>query len=144
MKCFLANPKSGAAGCVNGFVTYFLEVPLACFGSMAAAVQPNCLWNSQKTLSKTFYSTCRPTLYLNSTFHFFLLIVLLYTGLDTAWIFAEVSRAVDRRNWYVYFSTFQKWYYYFSRLLYFSRLFCREDSWVGLTLILAVPLSSCL
>ena len=30
---------------------------------MAAAVQPSCLWNSQKTCYKTFSSTCRPRLY---------------------------------------------------------------------------------
>ena len=38
--------QSGAAGWVKGFVTCFLEVPLACLGSMAAAVQPNGLGNS--------------------------------------------------------------------------------------------------
>ena len=32
--------QSGAAGWGKGFVTCFLEVPLACLGSMAAAVQP--------------------------------------------------------------------------------------------------------
>ena len=47
--------QSGAAGWEKGLVTCFLEVPLACLGSMAAAVQPNCLWNSQKI--------CRPRLY---------------------------------------------------------------------------------
>ena len=39
--------QSGSAGCVKGFVTSFLEVPLACLGSMATAVQHSCLWNSQ-------------------------------------------------------------------------------------------------
>ena len=37
--------QSGAAGWVKGFVACFLEVPLACFGSMATAVQPNMLQN---------------------------------------------------------------------------------------------------
>ena len=50
--------QSGAAGCEKGFVTCFLTVPLACLGCMAAAVQPNCLWTSQKT----FYTTCCPRL----------------------------------------------------------------------------------
>ena len=56
---------SGAAGCVKGFSTCFLKVPLAGLGSMVAAVQPNCLWwNSQKSCYKTFSSTCRPRLYV--------------------------------------------------------------------------------
>ena len=54
--------QSGAAGCVKGFVTCFLKVPLPCSGCMAAAVQPNCLWNSQKIFYKTFYSTSCPSL----------------------------------------------------------------------------------
>ena len=29
---------------------------------MAAAVQPNCLWNPHKTFYKTFFQTCRPRL----------------------------------------------------------------------------------
>ena len=33
----LLTKQSGATGCVKGFVTCFLEVPLACLGSMAAA-----------------------------------------------------------------------------------------------------------
>ena len=40
---------AAAAGCIKGFVIFFLEVPLACLDSLAAAVQPNGLWNSQKT-----------------------------------------------------------------------------------------------
>ena len=56
--------QPGAATCSEGFVFCFLKGPFACLVSMAAAVQPNCLWNSQKTLNKTFYSTCRPTLYV--------------------------------------------------------------------------------
>ena len=43
---------------------FFPEIPLSCLGSMAAAVQPNCLWNSLKTFHKTFYTTCRPRLHL--------------------------------------------------------------------------------
>ena len=54
--------QSGAAGCVKGFETCFLEVPLACLGSMAAAVQPSCPWNPQKTCYITFSMTCCPTL----------------------------------------------------------------------------------
>ena len=41
----------------------FLKVPLACLGSMAAAVQPNGLGNSQKTFYKTFGTSCRPRLF---------------------------------------------------------------------------------
>ena len=51
--------QSGAAGCVKGFATCFLDVPPACLGSMAAAVQPSCLWNSPKTCYKTFYTVSR-------------------------------------------------------------------------------------
>ena len=43
---------TAAAGCVIGFVTCFLEVPLACLGIMAAAVQPNCL--SENMLQNLF------------------------------------------------------------------------------------------
>ena len=55
--------QSGAAGCEKGFVKCFLKVLLACRGSMAAAVQPNVLWNSYKTFYKTFFTICRPRLY---------------------------------------------------------------------------------
>ena len=54
--------RTGAAGCQKGSVTCFLKVPLASLGRMASAAQPNCLWNSQKTFNKTFYTTCRPRL----------------------------------------------------------------------------------
>ena len=37
--------QSEAPGCEKGFARCFLEVPLAYLGSMAAAVQPSCLWN---------------------------------------------------------------------------------------------------
>ena len=37
----------GAATCSEGFVVNFLKVPLACWGSSVAAVQPNSLGNSQ-------------------------------------------------------------------------------------------------
>ena len=53
--------QSGASGCEKGFVKRFLKVPLACLGSMAAAVQPNGLGNSQKTVYKTFWTSGRPT-----------------------------------------------------------------------------------
>ena len=58
----VSSVQSGAAGCVKGFLTCFLEVPLAGLGCMAAAVQPSCLWNSQKACYKTFSATCRPRL----------------------------------------------------------------------------------
>ena len=60
-----AQVLGGAATCSEGFAIFFLKVPLACMGSMAAAVQPNCLWKSQKTCYKTFTSTCCPRLYLS-------------------------------------------------------------------------------
>ena len=41
----------------KGFVKSFLKVPLACLGSVAAAVQPNGLGNSLKTFYKTFPMT---------------------------------------------------------------------------------------
>ena len=60
-----SNIHSGAATCSGGFVKCFLSVPLACSGSMAAAVQaaqrPG---NSQKTCFKTFGTSCRPRLYI--------------------------------------------------------------------------------
>ena len=62
--------QSGAAGWGKGFVTCLLEVPLACLGSMAAAVQPSCQWNSQKTCYRTFSSTCRPRQVTLLTHHF--------------------------------------------------------------------------
>ena len=52
----------GAATGSEGFVTYFLKVPLACLGSMAAAVQPSGMGNSQKTFYKTFLTSYRPRL----------------------------------------------------------------------------------
>ena len=55
--------QSWAETCSKGFVICFLKVPLACLGSMAAAVQPNSLGNSQKTFHKTFGTSCRPILY---------------------------------------------------------------------------------
>ena len=55
--------ESGAAGCKRGFVTFLLKVPLPCLSCMAVAIQPNCLWNSQKTFYKAFYSTCCSRLY---------------------------------------------------------------------------------
>ena len=41
-----------AASCSEGFVTCFLKVPLACLGSMAAAVQPNSLGTLRKHFTK--------------------------------------------------------------------------------------------
>ena len=51
--------RSGAATRKKGFVICFLKVPLACLGSMAAAVQPDSL---RKTFYKTFFMSCRPRL----------------------------------------------------------------------------------
>ena len=51
--------QSMAAGCEKGFVKCFLKVPLASLGSMAVVVQPNGLWNSQKTFYKTCFTSCR-------------------------------------------------------------------------------------
>ena len=65
----------GAATCSEGFVVCFLKVPLACLGSMAAAVQPNSPGNSQKTVNKTFGTSGRPTQYtkrdMNLSYKFF-------------------------------------------------------------------------
>ena len=61
--------QSGAATCSEGFVICFLEAPLACLSSITAAVQPNSLWNSQKTFYKTFRTSCCPRLYLTSYQH---------------------------------------------------------------------------
>ena len=60
--------QSGATGFVKGLVTCFWKFPIACLGSMAAAVQPNSLWNSQKTFYKTAFTTCRPRLYNHANF----------------------------------------------------------------------------
>ena len=53
----------GAVTCSEGFVMYFLKVPLACLGSMAVAVKPNGLGKSQKIGYKTFKKSGRPTRY---------------------------------------------------------------------------------
>ena len=53
----------GAATYSEGFLNCFLKVPLACLGSMAAAVLPNSLGNSQKKVYKTFRKSCRPAKY---------------------------------------------------------------------------------
>ena len=42
----------GAATCFEGFVICFLKVPLACLGSVAAAVQPNSLGTLGKHFTK--------------------------------------------------------------------------------------------
>ena len=51
-QCAIEIP-GGAATCSEGFVVCFLKVHLVCWGSMAAAVQPNSLGNSQKISYKT-------------------------------------------------------------------------------------------
>ena len=58
----------GEATCSKGFVIGFLKVPLACLGSMAAAGQPNGLWNSQIFVYKTFGTSGRPTRYSTEDF----------------------------------------------------------------------------
>ena len=45
------------------FCHKFSKSSLACLGNMAAEVQPNGLWNSQKTVYKTFRTSGRPTHY---------------------------------------------------------------------------------
>ena len=42
----------GAAACSEGFVACFLKVPLACLGSMAAALQPNSLGTLRRYFTK--------------------------------------------------------------------------------------------
>ena len=56
--------QSGAADCERGIEKCFLKVALTCLGTMAAAIQPNSLWNYQKTFDKTFFTTCLPRLYM--------------------------------------------------------------------------------
>ena len=50
------------ATCSKGFVICFLKVPLLVW---TAAVQPNGLWNFQKTFYKTIGTSCRPRLYIS-------------------------------------------------------------------------------
>ena len=57
----------GAATCSEGFVICFIKVPLAYLNSMAAAVYPNSLWNSQKNKHKTLGTSGRPTQYKSAT-----------------------------------------------------------------------------
>ena len=59
----LYSVLGAAATCSEGFAICFLEVPHAGLGSMAAAVQPNSLGNSQKKVNKTFGTSGRPTRY---------------------------------------------------------------------------------
>ena len=49
--------QGGASGCEKGFVKCFLKVFLDSLDSMSAVVQPNGLWNSQKTFYKNFFTT---------------------------------------------------------------------------------------
>ena len=55
------NGWGGHLTCSEGFVICFIKVPLACLGSMAAAVQPNSLGNSKNKVNKTFGTSGRPT-----------------------------------------------------------------------------------
>ena len=52
--------QSEAATCRKGFVMCFLKVPLACLGSMTAAVQPYSLWNSQTHITKPVLQVADP------------------------------------------------------------------------------------
>ena len=64
------GPEIGAPGIVlihslgrqvlKRFCKTFLKVPLACWGSTAATLQPNGLWNSQKTFYKTSFKNLPP------------------------------------------------------------------------------------
>ena len=59
---YLDPIQPGAATCSEGFVICFWKVTLACLGSLAAAVQPNGLGNSQKKGYKTVGTSFRPRL----------------------------------------------------------------------------------
>ena len=59
---FFIDLLGGEATCSEGFVMCFLKVPLACLGSMAAAVQPNSLGNSQKS-KQNLWNKCTPPRY---------------------------------------------------------------------------------
>ena len=50
----------GAVTCSEGFVTVFLKVPLACLGSMAAAVQHNSLGTLRKHFTKLSEQVAAP------------------------------------------------------------------------------------
>ena len=54
----------GAAGWGKGFVTCFLRVPRAVELTCSCHAAPASRGNFQKTCYKTFYSTCRPRLYI--------------------------------------------------------------------------------
>ena len=51
----------GAAICFEGFLTCFLKVPLACLGSMVAAVQLNSLGTLGKHFTKPSEQVAAPT-----------------------------------------------------------------------------------
>ena len=50
----------GAATCSEGFVACFLKVPLACLGSMAAALQPNSLGTLRNHFTKPSEQVAAP------------------------------------------------------------------------------------
>ena len=50
----------GVAACSEGFVVCLLKVPLACLGSMAAAVQPNSLGTLIKHFTKPSEQVAAP------------------------------------------------------------------------------------
>ena len=73
---FLRRAKlipGGAATCFEGLVVNFLKVPLACWVSSVAAVQPNSLGNSQKIFYKTSRNKWPPHLvsFYRRLHHFF-------------------------------------------------------------------------
>ena len=59
---FIFPLPGGAATCSEGFVVNVLKVPLACWGSNVAAIQPNSLGNSQKTFYITSQNKWPPRL----------------------------------------------------------------------------------
>ena len=57
--------QSGAAGCGKGFATCFLRVPQAAGLNCSCHAAQASKGNFQKTYYKTFYTTCRPRLYIS-------------------------------------------------------------------------------
>ena len=58
--------QSGVSGCEKCVASVVWESPLAWLGSTTTAAQPNGLWNCEKTFYTTFFTTCRPRLYITS------------------------------------------------------------------------------
>ena len=60
--------QSGAAGCVKGFLTCYLKVPLACLGSMAAAFQPNLPVELSENMLQNLFLNLPPKTVLRSAY----------------------------------------------------------------------------